>query len=61
MRDDEIHPAHEMAHAFLTAGPGRGPSYDMCGKYYYDDFDVRSAHARQPTHIYWPRHGPARV
>ena len=63
MCDDEVYPAHEMAHAFLRAGPDRGPSYVLCGKYYCDDFDVRPAHARQPTHIIicWPRRGPARV
>ena len=38
-----------MAHAFLCAGPGRGPSYVMCGKDYYDDLDVRPDRERQPT------------
>ena len=41
--DDEVHPAHEIAHAFLRAGAGRGSLYVVCCKY-YDDVDVRPAH-----------------
>ena len=44
MHDDEVHPAHEMAHAFLRTGPRRGPLFVVCCKYCYDDVDVRAAH-----------------
>ena len=45
-------------------GPARAAAHHMLcalSTTIYDDFDVRPAHARQLTHICWPRHGPARV
>lgn len=55
LHDGEVHPAHEIT------GSGRGLSYGTHGKYLYGDFSVIPTHVRQPTHIYWPRHGSARM
>ena len=50
-------PAHEAAHVFSWAGPGRGPWYVVYCCYYY--YDVRPAHeAAQVFSWAGPGRGP---
>ena len=46
-----LHPAHDAAHVFSWAGPGRGP---RCGVLYCYYYDIYPAHEAAHVFSHWP-------